>query len=339
MPSPAMLYAPGGPSATTHFSSAWPTSSFVDELHREIGNRDRDGHGQPVGEAERALGERRQRGGQRLLRADGVRPEDDRRAEQIQRETRIGVGLLAQQLLELGLLLRVEQPGGRPHRPVLGHPDRVVGVEAVGRDRRRVHEAVGAGAGGRPERVQRSLDVDLADRLAGRGPGDHEREMHDDVRAGERLAERVGVPDVAAPVIQLAPPVLGRVEGAPRDPDDSLDPGIGLEQRDQPEPERSGRTGDGHGQAGVRQARPRDRTDRRSATRTASGSTALTVAPAGVSSVSDSSPLQSLSETRSPSVRCALTISPVTNGDRGCVHVYQLLVTTSISGTGSGMNP
>ena len=55
--------------------------------------------------------------------------------------------------------------------------------------------------------------------------------------------------------------------------------------------------------------------------------------------MSDSAPSQSLSETRAPSGCCTLTISPVTNGERGWVHVYQLLVTTSINGTGSGTNP
>ena len=63
-----------------------------------------------------------------------------------------------------------------------------------------------------------------------------------------------------------------------------------------------------------------------------------TDAPAGVSSVSDSSS-QSLSGERVPSGRWAATTSPVTNGDRGYVQVNQLLVSTSMNGAGSGTNP
>ena len=223
--------------------------------------------GQPVREVERVLRDRRQRRRERVLGADCVRPEDDRRSEQIQGDRRIRVGLLSQQLLELGLLLRVEQPSGRAGRPLLGHPDRIVGMKAVGGDRRGVHEPLGAGVGGRTECVHRALDVDRADRLAGRGARDHEREMDDDVCSLERLAELVAIANVALAIGHLAPPVLGRVERAPRDSDDASDALVGLEQWDQPEPERPGRPGDRDGQPLVRQGRPRGRTATRSAHR------------------------------------------------------------------------
>ncbi len=55
--------------------------------------------------------------------------------------------------------------------------------------------------------------------------------MHDDVGAVERLAQRVGVADVALPVLHLRPAALGRVEGTAGDADDPGDPVVVLEQR------------------------------------------------------------------------------------------------------------
>jgi hypothetical protein len=126
-------------------------------------------------------------------------------------------GLLLQQLLELGLLLRVEQPLGRAGGPVLLHPDRVVAVEAVGRDRRRVDEAARPGVGGRAERVERALDVDRPRGLAV-AADDEEGQVHHDVGAAEGLTQRVDVADVAAAVLHLRPAVLVRVEGPPAMP-------------------------------------------------------------------------------------------------------------------------
>ena len=226
-----------------------------------MGDRDRDR--QAIGELERALRKRGQRLGQHVLAADGVRSEHDRRSQQVQGKRRVGVGLLAQEPLELGLLLRVEQPGRRAGRPVLGHPDRVVAMKTVGGDRRGVHEPGGAGGGCGAEHVQRAVDVDRADRLAGRRAGDHEREVDDHVRSFERLPERVGLAHVALAVLHLAPAVLGRVERAAGDSDDARDPVIGLEQRDQPGAEGPRRAGDGDGQRLVRQASPRGRTGSR----------------------------------------------------------------------------
>ena len=148
-----------------------------------------------------------------------------------------------EQVLEFGLLLRVEQPGGRAHRPLLGHPDRVVGVEAVGRHRGGVDEPARSGLRRGPEGVQRAVDVDRPDRLGGRAPGDQERQVHHHVGARERVKQGRFVTDVAAAVLQLGPAVGGRVERAPGDADDPRHPVLGLEQGDQAEPERPGRAG------------------------------------------------------------------------------------------------
>ena len=154
---------------------------------------------------------------------------------------RVGLGL--QQALELRLLLGVEQPGGGPHRPLLGHPDRIVGVEAVGRHRGGIDEAAGAGRGRGPEGVQRAVDVDRPDRLARRGPGHQERQVNHHVGTGERVPQRIGVADVPAPVLHLRPAVRGRLERAPGDAHDPRHPVVGHQQRNQAEPERAGRAG------------------------------------------------------------------------------------------------
>ena len=72
--------------------------------------------------------------------------------------------------------------------------------------------------------------------------------MHDDVGAVEGLAQRVGVADVALPVLHLRPAALGRVERTAGDADDPRDPVVVLEQRDQAGAEGAGRAGDGDGQ-------------------------------------------------------------------------------------------
>ena len=40
-------------------------------------------------------------------------------------------GLFLEQPLDLRLLLSVKKMGGRPSRPVFGHPDRVIAMEPV----------------------------------------------------------------------------------------------------------------------------------------------------------------------------------------------------------------
>ena len=65
-------------------------------------------------------------------------------------------------------------------------------------------------------------------------------------------SQRLGVADVALPVLHLRPAALGRVEGAAGDADDPGDPVVVLEQRDQPGAERAGRAGDGDGEVALR---------------------------------------------------------------------------------------
>jgi hypothetical protein len=146
-------------------------------------------------------------------------------------------------MLEFGLLLRVEQSGSGAHRPLLGHPDRIVGMEAVGRHRGGVDEPARSDLRRGPEGVQRAADVDRADRLGGCAPGDQERQVHHHIGARERVKQGRFVADVAAAVLQLGPAVGGRVERAPGDAHDPRHAVLGLEQRDQAEPERPGRTG------------------------------------------------------------------------------------------------
>jgi hypothetical protein len=95
------------------------------------------------------------------------------------------------------------------------------------------------------KRVQGSFDVDRPNLLRRCRARDHEREVNHDVTALECLSQRVGVANVTAAVLHLAPAVLGRIERTPRDTDDPSDALLGLEQRHQPEPKGSGRPGDG----------------------------------------------------------------------------------------------
>jgi hypothetical protein len=122
-------------------------------------------------------------------------------------------------------------------------------VEAVGGDGRGVDEAACARGGGRPERVQRAVHVDRPGGLTA-AADDQEGEVDHHVGALERVDQGVLVTDVAAPVVQLGPAVLGRVERSSGDADNAGHPVVGLEQWHQAEPERPGRAGDGHGQPG-----------------------------------------------------------------------------------------
>ena len=228
--------------------NAWPTSVLVDELDREVrhgdGNRDRA----RAKRAHRGRADLAQPLGQQVLGPHRVRAEDDRRAQQV--EVELGSrGLLGQGVLDLGLLLRVEEVVRGAGRPFLGHPDRVVAMKAVGGDRGRVDEPLRPGGRRRAHRVQRALDVDLADRLPRPPADDDEGEVDDDVAARERLGQRVLVADVAAAVVELRPAVLGGVEGTARDPDDPGDALVRLEPRDEAEAEGPGGPGDGHGEA------------------------------------------------------------------------------------------
>jgi len=194
---------------------------LVDELQRlrrrHRGKRDRERPEQP-GEAAR---QQPQRAGDRVLAgAHGVRAEDDRRPKQ--RDLDVGVlgGGLEQEPLDLGLLAGVEEPFRAAGRPVLSHPDRVVGVEAVGGDRGGTDEAPHARARGGVERVHRPLDVDRAQRRVRGVAVDRGRKMGDRLSSHEALGQRVAVADIATAVDELEPAVMRRVEGPPRDADD-----------------------------------------------------------------------------------------------------------------------
>lgn len=186
-----------------------------------------------------------------LLGPQRVRPNDDRRTQQVEGQVGVSGRLLGDQVLQLGLLLGVEQPVGRADRPLLGHRRRVVVVKPVGRHRGGVDEALGAGGGRRSKSVEGAVDVNGTDRLPGCGPGDHEGEVDDDVGAVEGLRQRVGVPHVAPAVGHLRPVVRRRIERPAGHADDLFDAVVGLEQRHQPKAERAGRPGDRHGQPGL----------------------------------------------------------------------------------------
>src|SRR5262249_45822211 len=97
-----------------------------------------------------------------------------------------------------------------------------------------------------------AVDVDCANRVGRCRAGDHERQVYDDVAAAECLAQRVGIANVAAAVLDLRPAVLQWVERTPRDPDHAADPRVRLEQRNQPEAKSSRGPGDGDGETSRR---------------------------------------------------------------------------------------
>jgi hypothetical protein len=160
--------------------------------------------------------------------------------QQIDAEPGVPRRLLVEEVLQFGLLLRVEQSSGGPDRPVLGHGDGVVGMEAVGGDRRGVDEAPRANRRGGADGVQGALDVDGADGGTGSRACDQEREVDDHIGTLERLLEAGGIADVAPPVLHLGPAVVGGVERAPGDPNHVSDPWVGLEHREETEAERAG---------------------------------------------------------------------------------------------------
>ncbi|HEY3945039.1 MAG TPA: hypothetical protein VGL78_07430 [Solirubrobacteraceae bacterium] len=68
--------------------------------------------------------------------------------------------------------------------------------------------------------------------------------MNDDVRAREALSQRGRIADVALPVFHLGPPVLARVEWAPRDADDATHALLRLQQGNQAKAEGTSGTRD-----------------------------------------------------------------------------------------------
>jgi hypothetical protein len=120
-------------------------------------------------------------------------------------------------------------------------------VEAVGRDRGGVHEPPSSGGRGGAEGIEGALDVDRP----GGGlvaPDDEEGEVYDDVRAGEGIAQGVGISDVTAAVLHLRPALLGRVEGSARHSHHLRDAAVGLQQGQESVAEGPGGAGHGNGQ-------------------------------------------------------------------------------------------
>ena len=172
-----------------------------------------------------------------------MRPEHDGRAQQVQGGSvgRRGPGL--QQVFEPGLLLGIEQPGRGAGRPVLGHSDGVVPVEAVSGHRGRVDEAARAHRRGGVEGVERAVDVDRLYGLTGRGAGHLERQVHHDVSMAKRVTQHLSVADVAAQVLRLRPAVRCGVERVACDAGHVRHPVVGLEQGHKAEPQGAGHAG------------------------------------------------------------------------------------------------
>src|SRR5674476_1356726 len=78
--------------------------------------------------------------------------EDDRGSQQVERGLRARGGLLLQQVLQFRLLLGVEEAVRRPGCPVLTDADRIVAMESVCRNRRRIHKSLDPDVGRRAEK-------------------------------------------------------------------------------------------------------------------------------------------------------------------------------------------
>ena len=244
-----------------HCRKAWPTSSSWMNCSGSDGTSTGSGTGELRTSSPRRRPSCARRSGTRLLAPTACGPRTIGGRSRYRSSSGWASDSSVQEALDLGLLLGVEEVRRRTRGPFLGDALGVVAVEAVGGDRRGVDEALRAGRGCGPERVERPFDVDRADRLARTGAaGDHEREVHDDVGVAEGFFERVRLPDVALAVLHLRPAVLGGIEGPACDADDAADPVVGLQERHQPVAEGPGRAGDGDGErsggSGHSRARP-----------------------------------------------------------------------------------
>ena len=131
---------------------------------------------------------------------------------------------------------------------VLGDGPVEVLREAVGGDRARVDQPLGARRDRRLEDVARALDVDVA-RLAA-GLEDDEGEVHDHVGALDEPLDRRAVEHVAAAVLGALPAVGGGVEGPARHADDAPDLARALQRADEGAADLARRAGDRDGEAG-----------------------------------------------------------------------------------------
>ena len=244
VPLPARLYGPGSPLPWTPGDERLRDVVLVDELERDarVGDH-RLQHRHPAEQAPHRVGHRLRHPhvgdllDQRLrLRAgDDAGPEDPRlRPLGLQQH-------LAEDALDLGLLRRVEVGVAAARRDVLVEPVRVVVVEAVGGDARRVTDALGAGGDRGLEHVPRAVDVDPARAVA--RLEDRERQVDDHVGALHGVVDALPVLDVALAVLRLLPALRRGVERAPRHADDLLHLARALERVDERDPEVAGRAG------------------------------------------------------------------------------------------------
>ena len=97
-----------------------------------------------------------------------------------------------------------------------------------------------------PAKAQRTFAKahDQAAEQYGEGERAHRVEVNDDVRAREALSQRGRIADVALPVFHLGPPVLARIEWAPRDADDATHALLRLQQGNQAKAEGASGTRD-----------------------------------------------------------------------------------------------
>ena len=194
--------------ATSWVWTSWNSTPGIGQHRAE----ERDLVERPAGEPELAVD--RQQADHRLDQGERSGAGDDAGAEHVG----LGAGAgdrIVEDPLELGLVRRVVEALGAARRHVLGQRLRVVGVEPVGGDRRGVDEALRPGADRRLEDVAPALGVDPV-RLVGVAEDD-EREVDDDVGAGDERVDGVAVEDVAALVGDLVASRArpGRTAGAP----------------------------------------------------------------------------------------------------------------------------
>ena len=114
-------------------------------------------------------------------------------------------------------------------------------VKAVRRDRRRVDEPPSLGVDRRLEDVARALEVDPPGLVA--VAEDDEREMDDDVGAGDQVVDRSAVQNVALHVLGPLPAVALGVERPARHADDPAHLRPALELADRRPPDVAGRAG------------------------------------------------------------------------------------------------
>ena len=154
---------------------------------------------------------------------------------------------LVEQALQLGLLGRVVEALGPARLDVLGQRLGVVGMEAVGGDRRGVDEPRRRRRRAPPRRRCATREVDLARLLV--VSEDDEGEVDDDVGALDQGVHRLAVEHVALAVLGPLPAEVGGVEGAARHADDAPDLGRLLERAHGGAADVTGRAGDRDGEA------------------------------------------------------------------------------------------